>query len=292
MGIRKLKLDDKTALEIFLKKHADTSMFLRSNLRHSGIGYQDKPFHGDYFASFDHSGHINGVLAHYWNGNIMMQSPDLDILTSLVDVFKNSMSRGIAGILGDESQANLVINRLGLSEANYDINYPDGLYTIELHNFTPTLNINNPHYEMLPAKNCDKELLFEWLSSYHVEALGADPSNNILMERIRHEVNSTMEGNDRFVLKVQGNPVCLCGFNAKLPDIVQIGPVWTPVKDRNNGYARILLALCLIEAKISGVNRAVLFTNNPAAIRAYQSLGFKKTGEYRLAILKGMVDLL
>ena len=286
MNIRKLNFDEKDALEMFLKEYADTSMFLRSNLHNSGISYQDKPFYGEYFASFDSLSKINGVLAHYWNGNLMMQSPDLNILRSILDFFKSRVTREIAGILGDELQANTVINELGVIAAEYDINYPDDLYAIELDNLISPININNPDYEMILAKNADRDLLFEWLSAYHVEALGAEVGHNIFLERINREVNSTMEGIDRFILKVKGKPVCLCGFNARLPEIVQIGPVWTPMSERNKGYARTLVALSLIDAQKTSVKRAVLFTNNPPAIRSYESLGFKKTGVYRLAILK------
>ncbi len=149
MSVRKVNFDDRTAIEAFLKSHANTSMFLRSNLRHSGVCYQDKPFHGEYYASFDHSNNVNGVLVHYWNGNIMMQSPELVILKALVQIFQNSTTREIAGILGDDRQANFVIEQLGLAVADYAVNYPDDLYALELKDLIFPTNLNHLYYEII-----------------------------------------------------------------------------------------------------------------------------------------------
>ncbi len=94
------------------------------------------------------------------------------------------------------------------------------------------------------------------------------------------------QSNVYWALVVDGIPVALSGFNASIPQAVQVGPVWTPPPYRNKGYARLLLALTLQQAKQRGVEKAILFTHTPAAIRAYIALGFENIGSYRLAILK------
>ncbi|AMP88217.1 GNAT family N-acetyltransferase [Legionella pneumophila] len=289
MNIRQLKSGDEANLETFLKSHTDKSMFLRSNLYHSGLHYQDKPFHGDYFASFDNSETITGVLAHYWNGNVIVQCPDLNVLRTLVDTFQKSVTREIAGILGEEQQADVVIKHLQLEHIDYSVNYPDGLYELNLQNLVMPGNTGG--YQLKEAKHCDKRLLYEWFRAYHIEALGAEDDSSRLKDQVENEVKSTLQGNERWILEVDGIPVSLCGFNARLPDIVQIGPVWTPVDLRGRGYARTVVALSLDVAKKGGVSRAVLFTNNEAAVRAYQAVGFNKVGNYRLAILKKPIFL-
>ena len=82
----------------------------------------------------------------------------------------------------------------------------------------------------------------------------------------------------------QGAPVAYSAFNARLPEIVQVGGVWTPPDRRGRGYARAVVAGSLLEARAEGVRRAVLFTSNPMARRAYEALGFRKIGEYGLVI--------
>ena len=223
---KKLSFEDESKLESFLSRYPETSMFLRSNLRHSGIEYKgDTPYHGEYFAYCNSVGEIQGIIVHYWNGNIMMQCPDLTVLKELFHYFKLHYSRPICGILGD-----------------------------------------------------------------HIEALGADLSNQSSVESINNAIKDALNRDDLWTLENNGLPLSLCGFNASLPDIVQIGPVWTPVKYRNQGYARAVVALCLLEAKKTGVKQAILFTNNRAAERAYFSIGFKKIGEYRLAILRDKIS--
>lgn len=125
----------------------------------------------------------------------------------------------------------------------------------------------------------------EWLINYKIEALGATFSPE-LQKAVLDEVNDADINKNRWVLYFKNEPVSLCGFNAVLPDIVQIGPVYTPPALRNKGYAKINLALCLKRAPAKQVSKAILFTNNPSASHVYQSLGFQVIGKFRLAILK------
>ena len=117
MTIRKLKNTDKELLEQFLSGYAETSMFLRSNMRKTGLEYKEENYHGDYFGSFTKGGEINGVLAHYWNGNIMMQAVDEPVLKELISIFREAVTRPVAGVLGPSDQSETVISELGLSNA-------------------------------------------------------------------------------------------------------------------------------------------------------------------------------
>jgi len=76
-------------------------------------------------------------------------------------------------------------------------------------------------------------------------------------------------------------------FNAMLPEMVQIGGVWTPAEFRGRGYARALVAGSLAAAREQGVRRAVLFANpaNAAARAAYLAIGFEIVGDYGLVLL-------
>ena len=283
---KKLILGEEQALEIFLKHYPETSMFLRSNLHNSGIEYKsDMPYYGEYFAQYNSSGEIQGVLAHYWNGNIMMQCPDPSMLNDLVHYFKSRCTRPICGILGDERQAKIVIDLLEINPSSFTLNATDGLYQLELSKIIVP-NKSTFGYQLKKAKYCDPYILKKWLTDYHVEALEADLSNPISVESINNSIKDAFNRDDLWTLEHNNIPLSLCGFNASLPDIVQIGPVWTPVEYRNQGYARSVVALSLLEAKKKGIKQAILFTNNLAAERAYCSIGFKNVGEYRLAILK------
>jgi uncharacterized protein len=131
------------------------------------------------------------------------------------------------------------------------------------------------------------ELLAEWSVAYQVEALG-----QIESQKLRDESHQTLErrqADESHFCLVRGEiPVAYCTFNARLPDIVQIGGVWTPPELRGNGYAKSVVAGALVYARLQGVTQAVLFTspNNIPAQSAYRAIGFQATGEeYGLFLL-------
>ncbi|KTD10618.1 GNAT family acetyltransferase [Legionella gratiana] len=283
--IKKLEELHMDELSFYLNHYQETTMFIRNNLYHSGITYQDAPFHGEYYGSFNHS-QLNGVLAHYWNGNVMMQAENFAALSALIDEFKRKRSRPIAGILGEDSQANFVIERLGLQSSLFAINYQEKLFLLNLEKMIVPQAIHSYNCSLKTVQDCEVDVIKKWLIAYHIEALGDDVNNPKLEQSIIDEIQDTQLSQNRWVLFVNNTPVSLCGFNANLPDIVQIGPVYTPPSLRNKGFARIAVYLCLKQAAARQVKRAILFTNENSAICAYKSLGFYEIGKYRLALLK------
>jgi predicted GNAT family acetyltransferase len=89
------------------------------------------------------------------------------------------------------------------------------------------------------------------------------------------------------VLEVDGAPVAYRQFNATLPEVVQVGGVWTPPSLRSRGYARAVVAGSLLAARAEGARRGVLFTGeeNVAAQRAYAAIGFRRVGDWGLLFL-------
>ncbi len=75
-------------------------------------------------------------------------------------------------------------------------------------------------------------------------------------------------------------------FNARLPDCVQIGGVYTPPARRGHGYARAAVAGALLEARDAGATRSILFTgeHNAAARAAYLALGYRVIGDFGLVL--------
>src|SRR6187401_3200341 len=90
-----------------------------------------------------------------------------------------------------------------------------------------------------------------------------------------------------FVLVVEGEVVAYSGFNARLPEVVQVGGVWTPRAARGRAFARAVVAGSLRTARNEGVRRAILFTDrhNVAARRAYVAIGFEPIGDYGLVLI-------
>ena len=54
----------------------------------------------------------------------------------------------------------------------------------------------------------------------------------------------------------------------------------------------MLVAYTLEREKRNGIKRATLLADNPAAIKAYLAIGFKKIADYRVALLEKPIKLL
>ncbi len=292
MNIRLLKSQDTQVLEEYLDPHKAECMFICSNLKAAGIDYKGADFEGEYFGYFDkHDSHLErllGVIVHYWNGNVMMHAEGHDVLEKLILHLKKNISRPAAGILGPNIQAEHVIKKLGLSECSFRINSNKELYEINLEALNE-LNIPS-NMKAVSAQDVPKSILIEWMKSYDIEALGA-LNDETLEKQVQEHWNLRLQKNDSWVLLLDETPVALSAFNARFADMVQVGPVWTPPEYRNQGFARLLLAYTLQQEKLKGTKQTILFTDNSAAIKAYLAIGFKKIGNYRLALLEKPIRL-
>ncbi|KZL05462.1 Acetyltransferase (GNAT) family protein [Pseudovibrio axinellae] len=290
MQIRKLSNDDAYAVEAFLMSRAFSSMFLLSNMDKAGLEYTGEAFSGEYWAAYDKANEIQGVFAHFWNGNLMAQAPDPEARQALTTHFLANAERPLAGVLGDSEQARPILNTLNLPDHAFNTNRSEGLYQLELDKLHLPEGASSARFKLISAAEAQKSLLSSWLKDHELEALGAEPTQKH-EEHIRTRVKQMQAGHSAWVLLDEGQPVSLSGFNATLPEIVQVGPVWTPPEHRSQGYARTIVALTLQAAKERGVQKSVLFTDNAAAVKAYEAIGYQQNGCFHLALLKEPWDL-
>lgn len=126
-----------------------------------------------------------------------------------------------------------------------------------------------------------------WRASYAIEALGAAPGPELYLE-VRDAIEREVGRGDLWVLidRERGEMLSMTATNARLPDMVSIGGVYTPPELRGRGHARAAVAGQLADVKRTGVRRAVLFTgrDNTPARRAYEALGFRIVGDYALIL--------
>ena len=124
-----------------------------------------------------------------------------------------------------------------------------------------------------------------WRQAYDAELhLGASS-----VEDAEAQVQRWIAEDTHRFLMIDGTPAAMTGFNAVLPDIVQVGGVYTPPSARNRGLARHAVALHLAEARDAGVSRATLFAATNAAVACYRPLGFERIGDFALVLFDGKV---
>lgn len=279
--LRQLTPADQPALEAFLNTHPAETMFLRSNLARSGLAKGDGPYHGRYAAAFE-DGAIAGVAALYWNGMLVIHAPRHAAM--LAAHFAGTP--GPAGVIGPWQQALDAQEALGRHTARLKLRSREILMTLSLDKLqVPAPMLSNQALTCRLATEADLPLLRQWRHDFSCETLGATPSQD-LNRTVETDVTRWVVEKSQFILQDGERPVAGCSFNARLPDAVQIGNVWTPPDWRSRGYARMVVAGALRQARQDGATQAILFTpeDNTAAKTAYAAVGFTPVGDYAILL--------
>jgi len=137
-----------------------------------------------------------------------------------------------------------------------------------------------------PPRPDERTTLHEWGFAYDRETLGA-PDTAESRRRAADFMDMRIDAANAWVaVDREGALLSFSSFNATLPDIVQLGGLYTPPELRGRGYAKASVARSLLVARERGATRAVLFTSNPSAARTYEALGFERMGDYALVLFE------
>jgi len=269
---------DRILLDRFLELHRDSSMFLRSNLRRSGLTYHPRPFHGTYVAAFQGEACV-GAAAHYWNGHLVLQAPG-DVEELALACTKRS-GREVMGLSGPLDQVHRARTALGLADIPAVMDSDETLYALNLTDLVVPTQLLDGSVTCRPPWPREREQVCLWRIAYDIETLGGVDSENARAGAAQW-LDSLIADGSVWVAVAGGELVSLSAFNAVLPDIVQLGGIYTPPLHRGKGYAKAAVAASLLAARERGVTRAVLFTNNPSAERSYEAVGFRRVGDFGL----------
>lgn len=292
--IRLLRPGDETALEAFLLPLVDSSMFLIGNMRSAGLIDHGQPYEGTYAAAFE-GDRIVGVVAHYWNGNLIFQAPvHLNALWQAAAQASQrpASRRPIQGLLGPGDQVSVAKAALDISDSGVQMDETEKLYTLDLNDMVVPDALLSGRLKGRRIESRDLELITDWRVAFSLESLGADDTPQ-LREQSRAAIERYFGDRLTWILEDRGEPVATSSFNAALDEAVQIGGVWTPPELRRRGYGRAAVAASLLDVRSEGVRRAVLFTGqgNVAAQKAYAALGFRHIGTYRIVLLRSPLRL-
>jgi predicted GNAT family acetyltransferase len=186
-------------------------------------------------------------------------------------------------MIGPRAQVLEARGALGLDGAKAVLDQNEGLYALPLDELIVPAALTEGHVSCRSSREHELELLTDWRVAYTIEALGGGSEKDNAAKSVRDQ----HERGVAFVLERNHRQVAFSAFNASLPDMVQIGGVWTPPVLRGRGFARCVVAGSLLHARENGVRRAILFTGdeNVGAVKAYKALGFRHVGEFGLVLL-------
>jgi RimJ/RimL family protein N-acetyltransferase len=279
--LRVLEESDASLLDTFLRSHRDTSMFLRSNARRSGLAYRPRRFHALYAGAFQ-DGQLVGVAAHCWNGMLLVQAPEF--LEELAPSVIKWSGRRVTGFSGPLDQVRRARIALALADAPATMDTDEALYGLDLTDVVIPRPLRDGAVVCRAPLPEERDTLCAWRLAYEIETLGATDSVES-RERAAEVLDAQIADANVWVAVDQGRLVSLSAFNAALPDIVQLGGIYTPPESRGRGYAKAAVAASLLAARDRGATRAVLFTDNPSAARSYEAVGFRRLGDYGLILL-------
>jgi RimJ/RimL family protein N-acetyltransferase len=269
---------DEAELEAFLVAHADSSLFLRENLRR-GLVDRGDPLQGTWIAARGTGGETIAVASHNRKGNVMMQGP-VDIVGEVARAAVAESGRAVRGLFGPRALVVAAREALGFADRSTQLDSCEDLMALPLADLCVPPPLADGRWMCRHPIASDRLDLARWSYGYAVEALGyvASPEEE---QRVLSEFEPDPS---TWVLAVEGKPVARSTFSGQLPDTVQVGGVYTPPELRRRSYGRGVVAGSLLDAQVRGVTRAVLFTANPAARAAYLGLGFRVVGDYGIVL--------
>nr|WP_217358475.1 GNAT family N-acetyltransferase [Ruegeria atlantica] len=271
---------DVPLIDVFLSQHIQTSMFPLANLRDHGL-------HGAHPRALNAwvlGDEPRAVFSITNEGMVLPQCPDCTDaeLETAVNLIRG---RKLFGLAAEASQARRVMRLAGWEDRPATLNSDEPGFSLELDKLVVP---DDDSAEIVPLGALDAAITQTWRESYLIEAMDFAPDR--ARGQAKADVATYIERDSHRALLIEGQPVAMTGFNARLPEIVQIGGVYTPPNLRGLGYARLAVALHLVEAREAGASRAVLFAASDSAARAYIGIGFQPAGQYSLILFTNPKD--
>ena len=272
-ALRRAGLADLPRIEALLSASVETSMFPLSNLRTFGLdGAAPRAMR------FWIDAAVSVALGVTTDGMALPVLPGFDDWKAVRDALAGQV---LIGAAGEAETVRCLLAAAGLAGAPVRLAGDEAHYTLDLTH----LAIPDGEGDLAMPDASHQSLLVAWRSAYQREVLGTPDAEADATARV--EVADWLaQGSHRLLISPDG-PLALTGFNAALPEIVQVGGVYTPPMLRNRGHARRAVALHLVEARSRGCGRAVLFSASPAACRAYRAVGFREVGRFSLVVFDG-----
>ncbi|WP_420585262.1 GNAT family N-acetyltransferase [Ruegeria sp.] len=271
---------DVSKIDAFLSQHIQTSMFPLANLRDHGLN-ATHPRALNVWLLEDAPRALFSITN---EGMVLPQCPDCSDaeLAGAVELIRG---RKLFGLAAEATQARRIMRLAGWEGRPATLNSDEPGFTLNLDQLVVP---DTSGATLVPLGAIGRAVTESWRRDYLIEAMDFDPER---AEKQAGEdyVSYTARDSHR-VLLFDGAPVAMTGFNARLPETVQIGGVYTPPDLRGRGYGRLAVALHLIEARNAGAQRAVLFAASDSAARAYIGIGFQPAGQYSLVLFTNPED--
>ncbi len=283
-SIRILGAGDESRLSAFFERAPDRTLMQRANLARAGAGWHGQRYGGVFTGAFEGE-RLSGVIAHYWNGFLLPLVGDIARdFRPLLDALLDASPLPVNGAVGDWDQVTATLLHPRINGRAVRRRAREILYGLPLEALRVPETLRFGEITVRPIELDDMPMLTAWRMEFLVDTfkLARGPAT---FDEAAGDLDAALQEKRGWVVEADGRMLAYSGFNAALPDVVQVGGVYTPPFARARGLARAAVAGSLLKARESGASRAALFTDvaNVAAQRAYGALGFTAIGDWGIA---------
>lgn len=284
---RRLGPEDAGLLDAFLAPHTVEAYYLHSNMKAAGLVYEGKFHQAEYVGAFA-GDRMVGVLSYSWLDTILLYAQDdacIPLLAACAGPLLSARGGVIHAILGLAGHVDRLLECLSVPAGGLARCDNDGLFLLDV----PAMKVPAcaPDMYMRLAEEKDKETLIRMRVDFNVEAVCAT-RGPALQERVTSEITERLIHKDMFVLEQGGQVIGYCGLTGSFPSVKMFGPLWIEPDYRGKGFGKLatVLSIRLVAAQSAQLKQVVLFASRPDAVRVYESIGFRRVADWRLAVLK------
>ncbi|PZQ96684.1 MAG: N-acetyltransferase [Cereibacter sphaeroides] len=276
MTLRAATEADIPAMFSLLRQYESTSLFPLARLSEAGLGGDGPHALCAWVAEEDAA--ISGVVGLSAAGMLLPQWPG----AAWSELRPALAGHKVSGAVGPAEQVRPMLAALGLASSPARHNGDEAGFVLELADLVEPTDESI----LIRPDHGHRPLMTEWRAAYLTEIFATPPAE--AARQAEPDVDRWLAADSHRILQAEGQPVAMSGFNARLPDVVQIGGVYTPPALRGRGHARAVVARHLSEVRSKGVRRAALFAVSPAAVRAYRAIGFREKGRMSLVLFESL----
>ncbi len=266
-------------VEAFLKRHEDTTQFLLANLRTHGSRLSEHENSGN-MKLIRAGGLVCGVFEITRRGVILLQAEPEHAGIILADCVAERIP--ITGFIGEWASVEPVYRKCAGFRATYESR--EILYRLLL---VGNLRLGRD----ARVRFLIESDFAEW-SAFRTEYLSElRLPENLSPEQVHSQFINQARDRIWWGLFSGGKLVSRAGLNAIVPDVGQVGGVFTPPALRKRGFSKAVMLHMLMDCReIHGHSKSILFTGETdvAARKLYESIGYAPVGEF--ALIFGAAD--
>ncbi|MBK5093651.1 MAG: GNAT family N-acetyltransferase [Actinobacteria bacterium] len=276
MNDKYVRLDSRDRDEVmsFLSGHPGLNLIMLNNIQMFGMDGGESPFHGDYFGRRDESG-LMAVGAFFNLGSLFLYSVSDDAIEGMSDYvlglgrvpsFINSRVSFVRKLLeGFRGKLGVTFNSILTDQMVLKGSIPEGIDTECAR----------------PSRESDLDILVRMQTRLEEELFGrvsmdARSLRELLSWQVRSGTASVAEHDGEVVSKAEATVTEGTGAN--------VGGVYTEPDFRGRGFATACVGdLCRQLLEQVDLVAISVERENPASLRLYQKIGFKKIDDWMIA---------